>query len=862
MAMTACIAALLSCLGGAAAQDYSPYASAKQPHIATGYTTNHNSMRGKDAQTTHSYALPEPMTNPLYHTGSQDNSDKDRPAPIVQPTRLEEFYRAQTGDKTLSQFGYDLFSAEQAILPIMPYAQQDLTQNNPPMGAVQDDYILQSGDDIHVVFMGERKDRQTYRIESDGRLLIDDLPPITATGKSLGAVRKEIQSILQSYHYNGDINVSVSGIRQIGVLIAGHVEKPGRHNMNAFHSVIDALQQAGGIRKTGSLRQIKLIRQGQTDLIDLYALLVDGRLSSTMQLQDGDRLIVPPVGPTIAVTGDVKQPAIFELRPDPRLSWRDQGGNQALQITLAEALRMAGGILSTGENRFTLRKPSAKGAPQIVNMAAIPDTMIGDGGILTVTRTQDIYANAIALKGYSRKNGLYDLHTTPTLSALLSDRTAFGDDIYPLIGVIDRMDRDKLARSLIGFSPKRIVTGREDQKLMAGDAVYLFSHQDIADIIKRTPVPQDKDETEKETDRTAGLSSLAQPPVKNDDDAIPQSVQDYIRDSVVTVQGAVRHAGAWPVGSITDMESLIAVAGGLTTKADHDNIEIVARSRDDAGDSHYRQNTSLQHAQNDEVALGAGDQIRVNEKFEKAVLQTVRLTGEVKNPGNYDLMRGDTLSSVIRRAGGLTDEAYAPGAIFSRAAERKREEARFRAAAQDLERTISVNLNATDKDANLTPQQISMARDLADELRNIRAVGRVTVEADPAVLQARPELDLLMEGGDHLHIPKRPLNVRVSGEVMNPASLLFTKNKGQSDYIAEAGGLTYYADKSRIFIVYPDGSARPVRNLKPDMIIPGSTIIVPRDPKPFNFIDSFKDITQILANLAITGVFINDIADD
>jgi protein involved in polysaccharide export with SLBB domain len=141
------------------------------------------------------------------------------------------------------------------------------------------------------------------------------------------------------------------------------------------------------------------------------------------------------------------------------------------------------------------------------------------------------------------------------------------------------------------------------------------------------------------------------------------------------------------------------------------------------------------------------------------------------------------------------------------------------------------------------------------------------VEADPALLSLHPEMNMLLDDGDHLHIPKRTLSVRVSGEVMNPASLLFNDNFDPQDYIRQAGGTTYYADRKRSFVVYPDGSAHPIgrsswNNSSQAMIIPGSTIIVPRDPKPFDFMDSFKDITQILSNMAITGVFIEDIATD
>ncbi|HEY8964263.1 MAG TPA: capsule biosynthesis GfcC family protein, partial [Alphaproteobacteria bacterium] len=137
---------------------------------------------------------------------------------------------------------------------------------------------------------------------------------------------------------------------------------------------------------------------------------------------------------------------------------------------------------------------------------------------------------------------------------------------------------------------------------------------------------------------------------------------------------------------------------------------------------------------------------------------------------------------------------------------------------------------------------------------------------DPGTLRQNPEQDMLLEAGDRLYMPKRPLSVRVTGEVLSPAALQFRADKKTSDYIAEAGGVSYHADKGRIFVLYPNGSAQPISasswtSFKPLMITPGSTIVVPRDPKPFSFIDSAKDITQILSNLAITGIYAEDLVD-
>ena len=154
---------------------------------------------------------------------------------------------------------------------------------------------------------------------------------------------------------------------------------------------------------------------------------------------------------------------------------------------------------------------------------------------------------------------------------------------------------------------------------------------------------------------------------------------------------------------------------------------------------------------------------------------------------------------------------------------------------------------------------------LANELKEVEAVGRITVEADPDVLTIHPEQDILLEAGDRIHIPRRGLAVRVHGEVLSPANLQFRDDKTADDYIAEAGGMTYYADDDRIFVLYPDGSAQPLLvsawNHKAIFIPPGSTIVVPRDPKPFDFLTTARDFAQILSNLTITGIFLNDIRD-
>ncbi len=746
---------------------------------------------------------------PLYKNLQKAKKNEDT-------SRLEKFYQERSGVKDLKQFGYDLFYTPSV-------SGRDERQDDwvRPSGAVQDDYVVQAGDEIFVIFSGERKERKKYIVGSDGRLLIDDFLPIVAMGRSLIDVKNEINIIAQQNFYRGEIDLSVSGMKQIGVLVAGYVGKPGRHNLNASHSVLDALSIAGGVRKSGTFRNIKLIRNGQSQYIDLYEYIGVKNFKNNVKLRDGDRLIVPPIGETFAIVGDVRAQGVFEFLSSEK------------RIDLRSSLGLSSGLIGDGDYKFSLSRAGG----EVVNLNYSSPALISNGSILNVLRSKDRMRNAVKLKGHSLRNGAYDISHAGTLSQLIGSGRVLADDTYPLMGVVSRISADGFGRNLMAFSPQSVLDKSDDRQLEVGDDVYLFSQENVMSF---NDVKSEKSNK------------------NNNKNNFSDKIIQFVLSQNVKVNGAVFDEKSWPVGTTVDLKTLISVAGGFLPTANKNDIEIVSNA--DVGEGRIRRKIS-ETQDLSTIILRPGDQVRVNEKFDKAVVKTVRVSGEVKNPGSYDLMRGDKLSSLIDRAGGLTNDAYAPAAVFSRKAERKREEQKFRTAAQELERTVSVNLNATDKNASLTPAQISMARKLADDLRAVKAIGRVTVEVDPDVLQLRPELDMLLEDGDRLHVPKRTLNVRVSGEVMNPANLLFTEDKDVSDYISEAGGKTYYADSGRMFAVYPDGSAQPVSGGH-DKIIPGSTIIVPRDPKPFNFMDSFKDITQILTNMAITGVFVEDIATD
>jgi hypothetical protein len=214
----------------------------------------------------------------------------------------------------------------------------------------------------------------------------------------------------------------------------------------------------------------------------------------------------------------------------------------------------------------------------------------------------------------------------------------------------------------------------------------------------------------------------------------------------------------------------------------------------------------------------------------------------------------------------MSEVAYPYGAIFTRKSAALSEKEGNDRAAREIESQLSVLLTANNSNTSAA-QGVGYLSSVVQELRSAPALGRVMVQADPAVLQMKPELDVVLQPGDALYIPKRSSSVSVSGEVLNPGSFQYNPNFGYDDYIRLAGGPTQSAYEGLTFVVLPDGSAIPTRSdwlsfRSGNQVPPGSTIVVPRDLRPFDWTQFVKDATQILSQLAITAASLSVISSN
>lgn len=329
-------------------------------------------------------------------------------------------------------------------------------------------------------------------------------------------------------------------------------------------------------------------------------------------------------------------------------------------------------------------------------------------------------------------------------------------------------------------------------------------------------------------------------------------------DSVVRINGSVQRPGNYEILEESDIAEIIKFSG-LSTKGDLK----VQFSRFN-GSLNKREVSLYDDFQIfNKIILKDGDSINVLRSSGQDQAN-VLITGEVLYPGYYDASSGQTISQIIQQAGGLTDLGYAEGAIFTRVAVKEQQKNSYIKNAENLERSL---LDAVSSGNIIDGEAYMAINGFISRLKEQEPIGRQVVTIDDYSLESDPKLDFILQDGDALFIPKRSSAISVVGEVLNSSTLLYREDLSIQDYIDLSGGLTEGADKSRIFIILPNGQAllfkrKLFQNDIKNQLLPGSTIVVSRNPDPYDWFKLTSIITPILSDLAISAASISAISND
>jgi protein involved in polysaccharide export with SLBB domain len=902
---------------------------------------------------------------------------------------IERLMSARAG-LPIRQFGYDVFGRGAPVV---------VRQS----GSLGEDYVLGEGDEIVLTLHGQQNSSFRTKIDRDGRAVLPSLPAIPAAGRTFGEFRSDLEAAARQAMTGTEAIVSVGTVRQIAVRVTGEVNSPGLISVSGLATALDALSLAGGIKNTGSLRAVEIVRGGKVTRLDLYSLLSAQASGADIGLAEGDRIVVPLQTSAIGVVGQVKRQGIYELPP----------GQSALSIF--EAMRLAGGTEVRGAYRYSILRTREDGKREMIQVASGAPANLQDGDILFVAPTSDVSLAKIELTGATAVNGTYPLATVRSLRGLLNSTDMFTPTIgkplpYMLADAVIRLDPATLQRSVIPFSAIDVLDGKADLALQTNDQIYITNVAEMRYIAhraadsQRTPVKRVNDHPDaggKVTSPEAALASavagngsnsqaadnaaaaaappadprlaqlanlpgganLAQllggggaapqgaapanpsallsqlnippyvaaaalsglgqgqasqteaqdqgPPrtdaerlypgirapadalavddVENHIDGEDPSVRSLnsqtrvprrdpqrlfigldddtrrllvstLGNYTVTVVGEVNNPGDFLAMPETGLDRVVQAAGGLTPKVDLHSFEVTSAQIDNqSGLSRtVRRNYTLSPGQFSDVALKPFDRIRFNPVFSDRDAGDVSLVGEIKFPGGYEILRGEHLSSVLARAGGFTDTAYPSGVIFLRKSVAESERGVMQREADALEREVVALVGTVTNKTQINQAEIGYVTQMIARLRSGGdPTGRVAVTLDPKELATHPELDLVMEPGDQIFVPRRPSSVVVAGEVMSPGGIQFRTDRSVADYIALAGGSTEIADDDHIFVIGPDGTAQQVKGSSwlsdPPKLTPGSVVVVPRMLRHFAWDTVLEDVVEVGSQLAITA---------
>jgi len=656
------------------------------------------------------------------------------------------------------------------------------------------------------------------------------------------------------------------------------------------------------------LRQVRVVRAGGgTVTADLYGLLGIGAPPS-VQLRDGDRVIVPVIGPTVAVTGAVARPGIYELR-----------GTQSVGAVVA----FAGGAIRQRGGQVVISRIAADGTETFVRAPSQSSAVLGGDVVQLVGGSAGGATGRVVLSGNVDNPGPRPVVTAGTVAELVGAPEDLRPDTYQLAAVLRRRDVSTGARVYEVLNLARELRERPNTALQGDDNLFVFARSDI-EFMNSAPVRQivlgrpnslaqckslqrlERLVKDTEASRFSPVTrgsfvivseqgaqlgavgaSLGQNSRRTTDLAIsgragqreqefaeidaadePDQAEGMAADPAkslcprvfetdpellsvliehsVSVGGSVRRPGAYPVGGMASARDLSLVADGLVTGSRELVLDI---NRASAEPSERVQVDGLDGSMLAVTRVGPGDDIRFNAQQARFEESGVLLSGEVARPGLYSIRKGETLSELFARAGGQTDFAYPYGTVFTRRSVKEAQEEGFRRTARELNNSLlAIAARSTQGGGG----NLEGAASLIQMIGMAEAPGRLVVEADTRVLELRPDLDTRLEAGDAIFVPKRPNFVIVLGDVNNPGAIQHVPGKLAAAYLRDVGGVLSTADDKRAFMVLPNGSAQPisVSGRGAGTPPPGTTIIVPKNIDPLYRLSVFRDVTTIIAQLA------------
>jgi polysaccharide biosynthesis/export protein len=777
-----------------------------------------------------------------------------RPNPYEEiPSLYDMYLQAAARPPAVERFGMQVFENGTRDLQMIP---MDL-----PVGP---EYVLGPGDGVSVDLWGGVS-RRFYRVvDREGRLSLPEVGPLLVAGKSLAEVQESVQKTLRTQFRDVSADVSLSRLRAIRVYVVGDVVRPGAYDIGSLSTPLNALFAAGGPTGRGSLRILKHNRGNVlVQDVDVYDLLLHGVKGDIQRLENGDTVMVPPLGPEITIEGMVRRPAIYEQREEK---------------SLADVLALSGGLLPSATLRhIEVQRTVAHEKQTMLNLDVPQDDLpdqtakrlesfeIQDGDKIRIFPIAPYTQDAVYLEGHVIRPGKYSFHEGMRVTDLISSYKDLLPEPALQYGEIIRLNLPDYRPTVQSFSvADALADTSKAPELKPLDTVQFFGRYDfenppdvsvwgdvrapgtyqtsgdihLSDAIHLAGgLTPDAATGDAQVFRYMSDSTLKIFNIKLSSALDGSPADDIVlssRDRVlvhknpaaadpatVYVKGEVARPGRYPLTANMRISDLIRAGGGLKQSADTTKADLT---------HYFWQDDKQVTAKQEQIVLAdalvaAPDRTDVSTVLSNGDVLTVKqvpgwtdigasisIRGEVVHPGTYGIRPGERLSSVLLRAGGFAPAAYPYGTVLLRSEVQKIEQRSYGELVQRV-REQQANLKLTATSATDPDQKLSAESALVqwqttlDDLTTSPPTGRVTIQIASNIKNwANTSRDVTVRSGDVLVVPKRPSYVLVQGQVYGATAVAYRPGKSAKWYLMQAGGTTNMANKRATFVIRADGT--------------------------------------------------------
>ncbi|MBA6389415.1 SLBB domain-containing protein [Colwellia sp. BRX10-3] len=804
----------------------------------------------------------------------------------------------------LERFGMDVFAnAPSTFAPTMDIA-------------IPKHYILGVGDQLSIQIYGKENAEYILPITREGNILIPNVGPVKVVGLAFDEMKTFLAERIQQRIIGVNVVVSLAELRSMRIFVLGDAYKPGPYTLSSLSSVTHAIFAAGGVSDIGSLRNIEVKRAGKVvQTVDLYDLLIQGDSSSDILLQSGDVVFIPTQSKSVSILGEVRRPAIYELKT----------GDSFNQI-----IEMAGGLLPSAYPQSTMvERYNEHSLRSIINVdltdSKARKQLLKSGDYIRVLKSSGMYEQSITVIGAVSRPGKYqwqqgvkiadllpslDSHILPSadlsyglivrqkdqarnievlqfnlakaLNKSTSDPvdnlTLLPNDKLLIFSNVTKSVDEKLSLDELAYTQEQLFAKERQQakslhkeksfwKKYGGSssqrAIGINEAEEAAQIGSQSIVQIANGASGSETDfREMALFSrprLLAPVLRKlrQQGASGQPLQ------LVEVDGQVKFPGIYPLAKNAKVSDLLAAAGGVKESAYLARAEVTRNTLTVEGASKTSLDVDLGLALKENkdfnIALQSKDRLNVHKIPAWSENHVVELRGEFVFPGKYTIRRGETLADLVIKAGGLTDYAHPDASVFTRKKLKELEQQNLVKLASDLR----VEMASKSLSENGSAASYNDAQKLLADITNVEPVGRLVI--DLPGLMAANNSEVLLEGGDVLFVPTKKNSINVIGQVQVGSSHLYNSAMSAEDYIAQSGGIKKRADAERIYIISAGGSIKMVEENNwfagagESSLKPGDTIVVPLDSEYMNDLTLWSTATQIIYNSAVAVAAINGI---